>query len=288
MNTCINEFNKGSNSFKISEPVKKNLEFFMKLRNKIQHRHINKRDIDVLIFGECQALLNNFESTLNAIFGDDYSINESLVYSLQFSHLRTHQQQEANKGILSKEIQYIRDYVTNFRTSIDDIVFSSQEYSIKLIQIPKISNTNRSDLAIEFVRWDELSPQDKEAYEKVTTLIKDKLIKIEAANVGKLKPSDVVNLVNNALQNCGFNMSNFVMLYKLFQLRPSKGSNNPSDTIPKYCLYDEAHRDYVYLESFPNLIIKLFQSNQNLINDIKTVVLPISQATFKIVPRLNS
>ncbi len=45
-------------------PVRKNLEFFIPLRNKIEHRHIP--ELDAEIFGECQALLLNFDTLLGA------------------------------------------------------------------------------------------------------------------------------------------------------------------------------------------------------------------------------
>ncbi|MGH9534402.1 MAG: DUF3644 domain-containing protein [Terriglobales bacterium] len=41
-------------------PERKNLEFFLKLRNKIEHRQLPALDRE--IFGECQALLLNFEA----------------------------------------------------------------------------------------------------------------------------------------------------------------------------------------------------------------------------------
>ncbi len=44
--------------------------------------------MDILLFGECQALLFNYESFLVALLGEEYSINTCLSYALQFSHLR--------------------------------------------------------------------------------------------------------------------------------------------------------------------------------------------------------
>ena len=73
----------------LDDAVEENLKFFIKLRNKIEHRYIDKREVDYLIFGECQALLYNYENTLISLFGEGYSVNEALVYSLQFSQLRT-------------------------------------------------------------------------------------------------------------------------------------------------------------------------------------------------------
>lgn len=148
--TCIKKHGK------LSQPVEKNLLFFMKLRNKIEHRHINRREVDTLIFGECQSLLYNYENLLIELFGQNYAIKEALVYSLQFSHLRTEKQEKASKSALSKDVADIVSFVDKYRTGLDDDTYNSQEYSLKLIQIPKISNTNRADAAIEFVRWDEL------------------------------------------------------------------------------------------------------------------------------------
>ena len=42
-------------------------------------------ELDDLIFGESQSSLHNFEQILTEEFGEKHSINENLVYSLQFS-----------------------------------------------------------------------------------------------------------------------------------------------------------------------------------------------------------
>ena len=50
-----------------SNPVRKNLEFFIPLRNKIEHRSMP--ELDASIFGECQAMLLNFDEVLEKEFG---------------------------------------------------------------------------------------------------------------------------------------------------------------------------------------------------------------------------
>ena len=92
LTTCIKKYKK------LSEPVKKNLQFFIKLRNKVEHRHIDTREVDAVIFGECQALLYNYENLLIELFGTQYALNEALVYSLQFSQLRTKGQIKSGKS----------------------------------------------------------------------------------------------------------------------------------------------------------------------------------------------
>lgn len=254
LSTCIKKFGK------LPKSVESNLNFFIKLRNKIEHRHIEKREIDTLIFGECQSLLFNFETQLIDFFGDLYSINEALVYSLQFSQIRTKQQDKANKSVLSKDLSDIISFIEKYRNSLDEDTYNSQEYSIKLIQIPKISNTNRADAAVEFVRWDSLDEQDKEAFEKLTVIIKDKTVKIEAANVGRLKPSEVVQKVNHKLNGKRISQNLHTTLYKLFQIKPQNGSDDPFDTNTEFCLYDEPHKDYVYQDDWVEFIVNFIQS----------------------------
>lgn len=210
-----------------------------------------------MIFGECQALLYNYENTLIDFFGEEYAINESLAFSIQFSILRKKSQIEASKKLLQKEIKSLKSFIDNYRTTLTDEIFNTQEFSIKLIQVPKISNTGRNDLAIEFVNWNSISDTDKENYEKVTAIIKDKVVKKEAINPGKRKPGDVIEKVNSEIE-FKINHYDHKCLYSCFNIRPASGNNieDPFNTNTNYCHYDEVHDDYVYQDAWANLIIK--------------------------------
>jgi hypothetical protein len=256
LSTCIKKYGI------LPEAVERNLEFFIKIRNKIEHRHIDRGEIDVLIFGECQALLYNYESLLIEFFGQQYALNEALVYSLQFSHLRTTQQQKANKSALSKDLSEISSYIEKFRASLKEGVFNAQEYSIKLLQIPKISNTNRADAAIEFVKWNELTEEDKAAYEKIAVIVKDKRVKVPTANVGLLKPNRVWERFNAQIAAPVMTQNLHAVMYKLFKIRPEAGADDPFETNPDFCLYDETHNDYIYQPQWVEFLVKFFQDTQ--------------------------
>jgi hypothetical protein len=255
LSTCIKKYKL------LSQPVEKNLDFFIKLRNKIEHRYIESREIDERIFGECQAFLFNYESILIDLFGANYAINESLVYSLQFSRLRTGSQQKANKSVLSKDTSEVSRFIDNYRKELPDDIYGSQEFSIKLIQIPKISNTSRADLAVEFVRWDELNEKDREAYQQIAVIIKDKRVIVDAVNVKGLKPSDVWARVNKNLESKIVTQNLHVTLYKLFNIRPSHGAVDPFDTNTEFCLYDETHNDYIYRDAWVDFLTHFFQTS---------------------------
>lgn len=257
LKTCITKYKK------LDKSVKSNLLFFIKLRNKIEHRHIDRDEIGIMIFGECQSLLYNYESQLIEFFGEDYALNESLAFSLQFSRIRKKKQIEASKKLLSTEIRELKTFIDNYRTALPDEVFNTQEYSIKLIQVPKISNTNRNDLAVEFVNWKSISATDRKNYEKITSIIKDKVVKKEAINPGKRKPGDVIKKVNSEI-DFEINHHDHKCLYSTYKIRPSStnGITDPFETNIEYCHYDEVHDDYVYQDKWAELIIKCIKNGK--------------------------
>ena len=252
LKTCINEYEKYDNLIKA---VKLNLHFFIGLRNKIEHCNITKREVDTSIFGECQSLLYNYENLLIHIFGKEYALNESLAFALQFSYMRHEEQKQASKNVLSAELQEIRDYIENYRFNLSEEVLNSQEYSIKLIPIPKISNTNRSDQTMEFVRADQFSP---ETSQPITVITKDKPVLVEAKNVGKILPGQVVKKVKETTR-LDLNLHDHMCLYTIFSVRPPGKDPSPDATNTKYCHYDFANTNYVYNESWVEFIVKLFE-----------------------------
>lgn len=256
--TSVKEFNGRETSLRISDAAKANLEFFCRLRHKVEHKHLEKSDIDSLVFGECQALLYNFENLMIQLFGEENALHENLVFSLQFARMRTLGQVRANRMALSRDLRDVTDFVYKYRTNLDDTIFRSQEYSIKMLQIPKISNTNRKDIAIEFVRWDELNEEDISNYDKITALIKDRRTEVEAVNVDRLKPSKVCEEVNRHIEERISASYHHRLLWQLFAIRPKSDSDDPFATNTDYCHYDDTHEDYVYQRRWVDFIVNLF------------------------------
>lgn len=254
LQTCIKKHGK------ISEPIKANLNIIIELRNKIVHKFIDIDKIEINLFGECQALLYNYESRLIEFFGQKYAIKKSLSFSLQFSQLREKSQLEANKRLLSSEVKNLKNFVETYRDSLSSDIFNSNEYSIKLIQVPKISNTNRNNLAVEFVNWNSLSESDKNKNSKLTTIIKDK--KVEVINLGKLKPGGVIKNVNSKI-DFKIEHHDHMCLYWCFKVRPIKrDKEKPHITNTKYCHYDEVHGDYVFTDNWVNFIVNCIQNKK--------------------------
>ena len=238
-----------------------NLEFFIGLRNKIEHRHLAKHELDTLIFGECQSLLYNYETILVRLFGEAYALHESLAFSLQFSQMRTDEQLAANRRALTRELGDLHAYVEQYRSALPVDVFNSCEYSVKLIQVPKVSNTNRNDLAVEFVKWSEVKEEDQAKFEHLVTLVKDAIVKQEVINPGKLKPGDVVQGVAERT-SANFTQYDHRCFYTIFSVRPPGNAPDPAKTDARFCHYDEVHRDYVYQERWVDFIVGMISSGR--------------------------
>ena len=76
---------------------------------------------DIMLFGECQSLLYNYENFIVELFGVDYSINTSLAYALQFSHLRGKEQLKSQKML--KILKQRNTYLKEMQLNMQDLVF---------------------------------------------------------------------------------------------------------------------------------------------------------------------
>ena len=227
-------------------PCRENIEFFLGLRNKIEHRY--HPELDPALYGECQAMLMNFEDFIVNQFGSEMALVQQLGVALQFSGLRPHQQEEALRRLQSGALEDIRDYIDTFRAGIPPETFQSSQFSLRVFLIPKLTNNRKlADLPIEFVRYDPDNPSEMEELRKVTALIKE--IQIPVVSKGLLKPSDVAKRVGMAIPFT-FNTPAHTRCWKYYKVRPPVGDKHPENTKSEYCIYDELAEGYGYTEAW--------------------------------------
>jgi hypothetical protein len=244
---CLREFYKDQNP-----AIRKNLEFFIGLRNKIEHRFLPDLDLD--IFGECQAMLLNFETLLSQEFGPKQVVGTNFPFALQFSRITQPEQQKAMRTAARAHLRSVRDFVQKFRSSLSDDVSSDQAYSYKVFLIPKVgTHAKSSDIAIEFVKYDPSKPEEMKQFERVVAMIKPKQVSV--ANFGGLKASEVVEQVAPRLVK-RFTLNTHVKCWKHFNTRPASDSPTPEVCDNRYCYYDAVHKDYVYTPSWVDFLVE--------------------------------
>ena len=233
-------------------PIRTNLEFFISLRNKIEHRSLPQLDAE--IFGECQAMLMNFEAMLCSQFGDRYAIRGGLSFALQVSQSVPKQQTPATAKTEKKTFSTVKKFIDEFRSSLSTETYSDLAYSFKVFMVPKVGNHNSSDaVAVEWVKYDPSKPEEMKQYERIVALIKPKEVRV--ANADLMKPGQVVAKVAQATGKT-FKQHHHVLCFRHFNARPPKGAPDPSACDTRYCIYDSAHHDFLYTQEWVNHLVK--------------------------------
>jgi len=233
-------------------PERRNLEFLVGLRNKIEHRHLP--ELDPALYGECQAALLNLETFLVSEFGQRYALAEQLAVSLQFSQMLPEEKLKAAKALASANARTVREYVERFRGGLPGPVLNSMKYSFSVFLLPRVVNREgMADVAVQFVKVDEASPEELDRMEKINVLIREKHIPI--ANLGRFKPGEVVEQLRGRIPH-PVNLHVHTCAWRHYAVRPQGANAHPERTTPEYCLYDETHEDYVYTQAWVDKLIR--------------------------------
>lgn len=243
LHKCVSEI------FEENDPVRKNIELFIRLRNKIEHR--NLPGLDPELVGESQALVLNFEEWIAEEFGEEYSLLDTIFVPIQL----TSTQRSLPKTKIEKNIlQFIQTY----RNVLEANVINSQKFTFKAYLVPKIGNhRTSSDMAIEFVKYDESNPEEMEKYNKAIVAIKEKAVPV--ANLNHYKPTQVLE----KLAEHGFSKNPHwhTTMWRRYKVRPGGNATNKSDCKTDYCVYDSAHSDYLYTDAWVELLIAELQKS---------------------------
>jgi len=242
---CLSEYY-GSES---ENPVRKNLEFFIPLRNKIEHKSIPEIDAD--IFAECQALLLNYDKILEKEFGEDHCLKESLSFSLQLFP-SSKSLSEAIKS--NPDAKKVKGFINNYRSLLTTEIVESGQYSFKAFLLQVANHKSEDSLPIQFIRYDDLTEEERRNVNRIAALVKIKERPVSGKDL--LMPAKVVALVQKNLGNLKivkngkskdkFNQDTHTRCWKKYNVRPPNHDPLPSRTETKYCVYDEPSGQYRY------------------------------------------
>ena len=247
LNECLKQYYKDENP---SE--RKNLEFLIGLRNKIEHRHLPQ--LDASLYGECQAALLNLENLIIQEFGSQYALQEQLAISLQFSETIPTEKRRAVRALARRSAASVVEYIEKFRGRLPSTVLNSMKYSFSVFLVPRVANRkNVADVAVEFVKVNETSPEELERMTKLNILIREKHVPI--ANLDLFKPSQVLVEVKSRIPY-RFTMSNHTEAWRHYKVRPPHNDPNPQQTKGEFCVFDSVHRDYLYTKAWIELLVK--------------------------------
>ncbi len=254
LETCVKNYFKDEVS-----AMRKNIEFFIPLRNMLEHRFMPELDPD--IFAECEALLLNFDKILNKEFGEEYMLRETLSFALQLF--------PSSKTLVAavketKESRNIIDFIQKYRSAITTDMLQSGEYSFKAFLFQVANHKSADSLPIQFYSFDNMTEEEKKNAERIAALVKTKQVPV--ANMGTFKPGKVVELVQAGLGYAKvtrgtkevdkFNMTTHTRCWKHYGVRPENGSSHPEMTNSLYCIYDEPNNSYLFTQAWIDFLIE--------------------------------
>jgi len=176
---CINEA-----KCPLEPAVKENLRFLIGIRHEIEHQMTTK--IDDLFSGRFQACCLNFNNSIKKLFGEDYSIENHLSFSLQFSSISVEQKEMLEDYVdLPKNIE---GCIIDFDSALEPDIFNSPLYSYRVIFVQKTANqVGQADKVIEFIKPEDRLSEDVNA-QYVLVKEKEKI---------KYKPKQIVEIMKS-------------------------------------------------------------------------------------------
>lgn len=240
------------------DAVRKNLEFFVGLRNKIEHRHsVQDRSLGMSVSGHAQAHVLNFEHELTSTFGSKYSLATMLRFPVFIGTFTT----EGTEALVKLRRQLpadLRRYIAEFHSGLDDATAGDDRFELRLkVVLEQIQRPDEDSMAIEFVRWGDLTDEERSVVSSLgrqgKTIVREQ--KRSVVGHGLLRPSEAEQRVAAAIPY-RFNSYDFLQAWKRKGVRPERGTKHPERTDEKYCVYDELSNQYGYTQAWVKWLIK--------------------------------
>lgn len=241
------------------EPVRANLEFFIGLRNKIEHRYAKRAQLALtaILGGQAQALLLNYEEELVAQFGVEHSLATRLRFPVFIGSFTTTGEQALLR--LRRQLPAaLRTYIAGYEASLSASVVNDPRFELRLRVFQELSPKAGPDtLPIQYTRFDDMTDEQKAAVEdagkKGLVVIKER--RRAVLGHGLWKPKRAAAEVEKQIPFV-FNVAHFTETWKTLKVRPPYRSVHPEQTDERYCIYDELHKDYGYTEAYIKKLVR--------------------------------
>lgn len=232
------------------DPVRSNAEFFIKIRNKIEHRY--EELLASVLAGKTQAHVLNFEETLTSWFSPKESLAESLRFPVFVSSL-TPNAVKALKETHRKLPKRITDLIREHDQALPEPVQEDWRYDFRVLLLPQTGAKTEADAVMRFIREDEMTDEQRQARDVVQTIVRNRAVPVQ--NKGRHKPGTVAQMVSSQLA-VKFSTSHHTAAWRHYEVRPPSGADRPELTDDRYCVWDEPHSDYLYTDAWVKKLVR--------------------------------
>lgn len=240
-----------------ADPTRANLALFIRLRNRLEHRHAHADEALMLnLAGHAHALLVNYEAELTDQFGE----NQSLALRLRlpiFVGTFTPQGEQALRRFRKTLPSDIRSFVTQYESGLDEATISDSRYEFRIRAVVELAPKDPDAIAMQFTRYSEMSDEERKVVEELgrrgQVITRDR--KQPVSGLGRLMPKPAAAEVQAGIP-FAFNVNHFTAAWKRKEVRPPKDASDPHHTNSDFCEYDEPTKSYRYTKAYVKYLIK--------------------------------
>lgn len=249
------------------DPVRANLEFFIRLRNKVEHRFAREQQaLSAAVSGHAQALFLNYEEELVTQFGVVSSLATRLRFPV-FVGSFTSEGEKALRQLRKRLPASLRTFLAGYHASLDTFVTDDPRYELRLRVLQELAPKDPDALAIQFTRYDDLTDDERLVVQQLGrkghVIIKERFRNV--AGVDELSPTQVVEAVRARIVY-RFTMDDFHRAWKTLKVRPRSQDPHPERTDEKYCTYYPRHRDYGYKPAYVEKLVRECKTAEGFTN----------------------
>ena len=245
-----------SEFFAENDPRLVNLNFFMRLRNIIEHRY--ERDIAALVAGRTQAYLLNYEQTIVELFGANEGLADELRFPLFLSSI-TGDAVDSLKKVRARVPKGVLEWVQDFDTSVEPDIAADQRFDFKVYLIPYKGAKTDADAAMTFVHEDQLTDEQKGVMDQVRTIIRDRTVPV--GGVDEFLPKQVVEQVDTQIDR-EFSMHMHLQAWRYFEVRPPSDAADKHKTKTQYCYWNTLVKNYVYTPDWVSFLVRKLSDDE--------------------------
>ncbi|MDQ0648638.1 hypothetical protein QFZ53_002834 [Microbacterium natoriense] len=240
-----------------SDPVRANLALFIKLRNRLEHRHAHADAALMLnLSGHAHALLVNYDSELTEQFGEQRSLALRLRLPI-FVGTFTPQGEHALRRFRRTLPADLRGFVTDYESGLDEAIINDSRYEFRLRAMVELAPKDPDAVAMQFTRYEDMTEGEREFAEEMgkrgQVIVREQ--RRPVSGLGRLMPTAVATEVQLGIPFV-FNLNHFAAAWKRKNVRPPYGDPNPDRTNSDFCEYDEPTNTYRYTKAYVSHLIK--------------------------------
>jgi hypothetical protein len=227
--------------------TRRNIEFWIGLRNHVAHRHLPA--LDMTVIPQAQSALLNFETVLAEHFGDDYLLGESLSVPLQLTGFR-------DPGVLSsvKRLQAslpldVQTYLAD-QWELNADLADDPTYMLRVTFVPTVPSSGRNpDVIAYFVRPGDVTEDLGQALKEYTVL--SKMVTPPRPN---LIATQVIEAVRDQIP-FKFNMTMHTAASRTLKARPPGDAPDQTATDARYCEYVGSVKRHLYNQAWVDRLV---------------------------------